>query len=417
MIETQSPIELSKQLLNKDFKLPGNERHIPLILNPYQLNNDSFEIYQKKLPYLVRAFLKAYQTYLGDQGISGIDNLYSYPFIWRFDFLTSPESGNQESLKLLELNATRPGGIFLVKKAGDVYSEVFGIKNLLIPDIDLLGNFFYQLSRRVTDTSGRVGLAYTEGFVAEIEMPQLALILNDWAKNNGYNIEFISTERDHFDSKNGTIISPDGKPLTVFYENAGPKLNNGQVETFKFSGNYSTIIVNHPAIAQIDNKAVIAYLFDPRLKLSKEEQEVVEKFVPYTRLMRNAGEFNLFLTSVDPKDYFFKINGGLRASSGKGVYDGMQLLVNPELLQEIRQCLESDQLFIAQERIGPEYPWKEVQILDNGSVVRQPAFVDFNPYLFFNGEDIFINSVLIRAKNSHPINVSQGGGLGCVQVI
>jgi len=413
---TENPKSISQRLLEINFRLPGRENHIPLLVQPYSIRQNQWNKYVGLMPYLVSAVEKAYNLFRQDTGLNPIEDYSQYPFIWRFDFLTTPISSNQHhEHKMLELNATRPGGIWLLLKAHEAYEKVFGINgsSLLTPSLDLVGSFFRRLSQRVKDGEGRVGLAYTSGYVAEIEMPRLAEMLNIWAEERGYPIKFISADRDNFSQYEGAILDQSGKPLTVFYENAAPQQkSDGQVRKFNFSGNYyRTVIVNHPEIAGIDNKLILAYLRDSRLPLSLQETEAVRYLLPDTYLIRNKRELEKFLASNLQQDFFFKISDGLRASSGKGVFDGRDCH-----LEEIEDLLNQGNQFVIQRRIPPDKPWYTSLKIDDGELMNEQVFLDFNPYVFSDGRETVVNGVLVRAKDSHPINVSQGGALGCVKV-
>jgi len=412
----ENPQFISQRLLEIDFRLPGKENHIPLLTEPYSIGKDQWDRYQSQLLHLVLAMQKAYNLFREDIGLDPIDDYSKYPFIWRFDFLTTPTSHCQHKHKMLELNATRPGGIWLLTKAHEAYKEVFGVdgSSLLTPSLDLIGNFFLRLSQRIKDGKGRVGLAYTPGYVAEIEMPKLCDLLNIWAKERGYPVSFISADRDSFYQNKDQILDPNGQPLTVLYENAAPQEQlNGQTKIFNFTENYGqTVIVNHPTIAGIDNKLVLAYLRNPRLKLSPQEATVVEYFLTKIFLIRSKEELDIFLGTNSKEDFFFKIGDGLRASSGKGVFDGRK-----DNLEEIEALIDQGNLFIAQRRIPPDNPWYLASRLEKGKIFEENVFIDFNPYVFSDGQETTVNGVLVRAKNEHPINVSQGGALACARVI
>lgn len=409
--------KITSQLLREvGFRLPGRSEHIPLTTKPYSISEVKHSEIEQALPIMAKILLKALEYH----HINSNQDFSQLPFIWRFDLLATPaQSGgsNQHDYKMLELNGTRPGGIWLLLKAEEVYKKVGLGNNLWTPQLDFLGNYFLRLARRRSDSPATIALAYTSGYVAEIEMPQLANMLNHWTNEGGYPLEFISQPRDSFQSNNGKIETKEGLPIDIFYENAGPVLlPNGETVTFMFNGEYpGTTLINHPSVAKADNKILMAYLYDEnfRRQLSPHDIAVINSLVPPTFFIRNEEDSLRFLE--EREKYFFKIANGLRASSGKGVYNGQYL--NQEGVTEILNSLQTGELFVAQERIPLDQPWILSEFIQDGKKLEKKlVYADLDPYVFFDGEEIIVNGALCRQKGQHPINVSQGGALTCVRI-
>lgn len=406
----ETPISISEKLRKVDFKLPGKETHIPLGMKPYQIPADQYQTYLSELPLLAQIFLEAYKLY------TNIDPCY--PFIWRFDFLATPNDGDENhSHKLLELNGTRPGGIWLLNKAKEAY-ETLGVSgNFWLPKIDNLGNFFWRLAQRNSDNHQLIGLGFTPGYVAEIEMPKLAKLLNTWAQENGYNLAFISGPRDSFSSEAGYVVTADGRFVSVFYENAALQEINGKRINFLFSQekNPGTTIVNPPELTGVDNKNLMAVLSSDdnfRRGINPTLLNLVEKYLPRTFAISNISQLEGFIG----KQYFLKITDGIRGSSGKGVYN-LQTL-NEKNFKEIKKLIEEGSKFVIQETIPPYDPWYRTSIIVDGQPPKTDNFfVDFDPYIISDGTNIEVIGALCRAKPEHPINISQGGALFGVVII
>ncbi len=401
------------------FHLPGEEKPIPLIAKPIEIEKSKFDKLSNHLIHLTMAMIKA-RVFSADAGVideESLSQLLKYPFIWRFDLLLAGGDPRNLDFKVLELNATRPGGLWLLHKAAQVYYEQ-GEQSVLAPTIDQLGTYFYQVNRQVSE-KGYIVLSYTPGYVAQIEMPQLAILLNEWAKRNGLNLSFDSYPRDIIYEGEGGLENRDGRRISVFYENAGPeRLPDESIKSFLFSGEYpETVIINHPHVAQADNKGLIAVLFNTSFKeyLTEAERRAIEILIPPTYFL-SSDELVSLVRSGRIANYFIKITDGLRGSSGKGVYDGQRLTQKD--YNEIITLMGKGQDFIIQERIKPDKPWLPIEVLQpDNTVIKTNCFADLDPYIFFDGEKIEINGVLLRAKPEHPINVTQGGGLGCVKII
>jgi hypothetical protein len=416
-METIRPIT-PQRLMELGFHLPGKEKPIPLITTPVEIKKYKLDELSMQLTHLTTAMIKAkaFNQETGDIDGGFLNQVSRYPFIWRFDLLLA--GGNPQNLdfKVLELNATRPGGFWLVHKAAQVYRE-FGEQSILAPEIAQLGLYFYQLNKSIGG-NGNVVLSFTPGYVAEIEMPQLAILLNKWASEGGLGLSFGSCSRNMINEDEGGLSDPNGRRISVFYENAGPeKLPDGSERSFLFLGDYpETKIINHPDIAQADNKGLMAVLFNPNFMqhLTEDEVSAIQALVPPTYLLDPDTLVSL-VKNGQIADYFIKITDGLRGSSGMGVCDGQRL--TPKEYYEIMTLMKKGQGFIIQERIRPDEPWLPVEVLQpDNRTVNHHCFADLDPYIFFDGKRISINGVLIRAKPEHPINVSQGGGLGCVKI-
>lgn len=403
---------ISSTLMETGFRLPGSETHIPFGLDTYKLTKDQHSILCGSLPHLTSAMIKAHR--FDQRQRDFVPSQDVPPFIWRFDFLATPPddiNSNSNNLRMVELNATRPGGIWLLTKAQEAHQALGGSNSLWVPTVDAMGEYFSRVAQRGGEGQKRVGLAYTEGYVAEIEMPALAQTLNEWAQETRQNIKFISADRCDFEANERAIYGPDGINVDVFYENAGPKETVDKVETFRFTGTYpETILINPPRIATADNKTLMAHFFNDefRSQLTPDEIAAIDRFVPPTELVRSRADLET-LAQNGLGNYFLKIGDGLRASSGKGVYDGRK--VNNTDLYEISVALENGERFVAQARVPPEAPWYPVTSVDDGNIQTKQCFVDFDPYIFYDGENIVVPGALCRAKPTHPVNITQGGAL------
>lgn len=406
------PKPISLILKEVGFKLPGRENHIPLGLEPYKIYSNQYQDFLDKLPLLAEAFLAAYNFFQGREN--------SYPFIWRFDFLATPhEKGLSEphNYRLLELNGTRPGGMWLLNKAREAYRSLGINGNFWMPEIDHLGNFFRKLAKRNSDRSQLVALGYTPGYVAEIEMPQLAQLLDNWAKENGYNLSFTSGPRESFLSTNGYILSSNGEIVSLFYENAAPQDIEGRRIDFLFSQqeNPGTVIINPPELAGIDNKKLMAVLSSDnnfRRTIHPAVLPLIDELLPTTFFIPDSQT----LTNFIGKPFFLKITDGIRGSSGKGVYN-LACLDN-EIFEEIKELIENGHQFVAQQTIPPDNPWYQSIIIEDGQPARRDSFfVDLDPYLVSDGQEIEVIGALCRAKPTHPINITQGGALFGVVIV
>ncbi len=429
-LETNQNVITSELLRKIGLILPGRETHIPLVVEPYSITQEQKSFYEFALSILTRVMLKAQAFRLNGEKVDDnylviLQELQQIPFIWRFDLLATPGDNGQHQHKMLELNATRPGGLWLLLKAAEVYQELGKGKNLWIPTIDILGEYFLSLAARKEDTNPVVGLGWTPGYVAQIEMPKLTQLLNKWATEGGFPIRFISASRDRFflDQEKGRIIGPQGEEITVFYENAAPEenanVNRGGFFKFPFNQLEETLLINPPLTATTDDKILMAYLFNPDFRriLTREEIEIVEALVPPTFPIRTVEEFMEFFKQNDPSLYFFKISNGARASSGRGVYNGEYLRENKNAIREIAQALQNGEIFIVQQRIPPKKPWIPTTIIaEKEGIEEKFVFADVDPFVMSDGEKIRVPGALCREKPEHPINLSQGGGLSCVKI-
>jgi len=415
-VHTTSPEAISSTLMEAGFHLPGKETHIPLGLKPYGISREQYEQLQATLPMLAGVMLKASQYDQTQKGFTPSEEVP--PFIWRFDFLATslngyqPEDSSHHSYRMLELNATRPGGIFLLIKALEAHRALGNNGNHWVPLVNELGDYFSRIAYRNGNGHKVVGLAHTDGYVAQVEMPGLASLLNSWSQEKGTGIDFISAERRLFEAKGGTIYGPDGEKIDVFYENAGPKEVDGEIELFRFSDNYpGTVLINPPETATADNKTLMAHLFDKEFRkgLSPAEIEVIDRYVPTTILVTSINDFKRLQADGNIKSCFLKIGNGLRASSGKGVYNGKNLTEKD--LAEIFKALQEGDRFVAQSRIPPEAPWYPVTMVDCNTIHTEYCYVDFDPFVLYDGRKISLSGALCRAKPEHPINISQGGVL------
>lgn len=404
----------SELLLETGFHLPGREEHVPLVIEPITITSEEKVFLETTLPVLSNLIMQA-RAFDPEEGVVNEELLKSLkhePAIWRFDFLITPD----KNFKMLELNATRPGGIWLLLKAKEALAKAnLDVNNFWTPDLAILAEFFQTLA--VQSNNPLIALAYTRNYVGEIEMPNLAMMLNQFSRDNELQLEFISDERRHFISKkNEGIKTPDGRDIGVFYENAGPEEQDGEIITSLFEDQYpKTRVINSQLSGSCDNKTLMAVLHDERFGryLSPEQKSIIKSLVPSTFLLKNPQDLEAFLSQRDR--YFFKIGDGLRASSGKGVYDGVNL--NSQQIEEIKELLKQGIRFVAQERIPPTEPHLMVSRIEfPNRIIAETSFVDLDPYVFYDGKEFIVAGALARAKAKHPINLTQGGALSVVKI-
>ncbi len=430
-------------LVRNNFALPGRDEPIPLGVTPVRFSPREEQRFRRDVEVLAGVNTKALAFALRSKYYQDIilpserddprtrerileivekydsfEGLYNYlerqPTLQRPDFLVYPLPNGKVGQGLLEFNSTRPGGIILLNAAAGILQEAGVVRQPLVPRPDMLLEFFERIRKmRGLLSKCRVGLLWSRGYVAEIEMPRLAEVLNREARRAGSKLEFFSAERNLLEEgDDGVVYDQDGSPVEIVYENAAPPF-------FRFKGSDkpgASVLVNPPIMAIGDNKALIPIYRDSGFQeyLTTEEKEVIERRVPPAHFVSGPLALDDFIRRNPVGRWVFKVTDGIKASSGKGIDMGSEESEN--WLRSLRERVTEGVRVIAQQRIPPKRPWCQTSFLDSNGLQRAKNFLDCDPYVVNCGDgNYWVIGYLSRGKSSHPINVSQGGSLGVVE--
>ncbi len=166
-------------------------------------------------------------------------------------------------------------------------------------------------------------------------------------------------------------------------------------------------MVNSPRSKLLHKKSLFALLSDRQLglELSREEEDMVEATIPWTRLVR-AGESTYHGDAIDLTRFVLAEQERLVFKpvddyGGRGVVLGWE--VTPDVWEKsLEQAMQ--QHYVVQEKVP--VPEEQFPVWESNSVSLIPFLLDTDP-LLFRGQ---VGSVLTRISGSALLNVSAGTG-------
>ena len=400
---------------------------MPTLLKPNFLSPGQAILLKRSVEIMSRALTKFIGLYLEDNQVKEImgfsdredelfriDPGYTNPLVVsRLDaFLTG------DSIKFLEFNCDSPAGIAYADGLEDGFRELF-------VDYPFLAGYQVDYVRRQEMLISALLECYREFREKRRHMPEKPVIaIVDWAGVSTYS-EF-EMHREHFSSHgfDTVIATPQdfsvmngkafagGKEVHLVYKRV---ITRELLTRWDEVGNFLEAVrgglvccCNSFRSFIVGNKKVLAVITDPRFRsiFSKQEQELIRKTVPWTKVLAARMEKyrgrTVDLPTFIPEHRESLVLKPSNKYGGKDVYIGMD--TTQSTWEEIMDRHLEDQNWVVQEYV--DIPTGEYPEIDR-QVRFKEKFVNINPYAL-SGK---YSGTITRVSDSQVINVSAGGGL------
>lgn len=316
-----------------------------------------------------------------------------------------PVFAHNYSLYPIELNAVRPAGHNFL----DILRRPFGeITSHRIPEtVRPIASLLRSQADEIGIEKPNIVLTYAPGYAGEFEIPELTHKLKEIALEEGWDANFAAAQVHELED-DGVALRHGGNPVDLVWRNwAGTDLpaNIRRAEIDR-----RVKIINPGETVAAGFKYLFATIYsdlDFHNKLSAEDIQFIQDWVPESYAAHSADELIAIGEQRGGFDgLFLKAS---RGSSGASVFRGRDL-TNKDL-ETLSFLADNNNPVLLQKEAEPSEPSIPVSFIRSGNRETALAYKDYNPYVYNHGGNRKSDAVLVRGKDRHPINVSQGGGM------
>jgi len=414
---------LSDQLHRRG--LVFGDRPVATVLRPRFMTLDNYRLLQRRVRLLMRAFGKAYERAVADQGFRAQFRLADWEErlirhdpgfgepspTSRVDAFVMDDVG---SMALTEYNAETPAG------AG--YNDALVASFADLPIMRAFGRRFEAMPLLARHGVLHVLLDAYQEWAGRREIPRVAIV--DWPEVptrsefvlfqeyfRAVGIEAVIADPREMELRGGRLYAGGG-PVDLVYKRVllAELVERCGEETplLKAVASRAVCMVNPPRCKVLHKKASLAVLSDERNQgiFSSEEREVIAAHIPWTRMMEERRtEHNGQQVDLIPYVHALRERLVLKPNDdygGAGIVLGWDV-DDATWAGAVRTALASP--YIVQERVGiPSEPYPS---LVNGKVVFADRMMDTAPFVC-HGE--YAEGCLTRLSTAALLNVTAGGG-------
>ncbi|OGK24662.1 hypothetical protein A3A46_01350 [Candidatus Roizmanbacteria bacterium RIFCSPLOWO2_01_FULL_37_13] len=341
------------------------------------------------------------------------DLIKSSPYYGRLDqLIMAPENANYDSsysyaendtnagLAPIEMNRNGPEGLWYNHVVQLLYNQLYGFE----PPVDSL-NFVEEMLRLLALQTNKaqpvLGLvAPPDSIISVIELPRIAEEIN--RRNRGFQCIYGNT--DELDIM-GSDVFLNGVKISAIWRNWGVQIQGDPKKTLNLYKT-RTPILNPPHSFLGGLKVMFAIIStnqEFKKQLPPELIKVVDDLIPRTYLLTSSQDFD----TLPRAEFIYK---PAYSSHGNGVTSDAE-----KAFSSVR---DKRVPYIAQIMVPPNSPKIESAHLSRDGLKIEPAFGDLNMYLYANPNGSVNTGLMVaRFKDTHPINVAQGGGCGTAYAI
>ncbi len=320
----------------------------------------------------------------------------------------------ENSFRFVEINAESPAGIAYMKELADIYRELPIFR-------EFEQRYPVRFVSPLEHTIAGLIQIYHEQFDGREEMPAFAIVdhldvptihefhlVKEYLDRHGYPCEIVDPRS--LECRDGWVYA-NGRKIDILYRRL--LLNEYYAirdECAAFLEGYEagkTCYLNSFRTKLVHKKAIFAFLTDPNYThiLSDRQREVIEKHIPWTRLLRDSKttfrglhvELLEFIRS-NRRHFVIKPNDEY---GGKGVTLGF---ASSEEEWDVAVQDGLKQGYVVQEIVDIHREPFLNKVGDSWELV--PSVVDLDPYL--NGP--LMGGCLARISSTNLANVTAGGG-------
>jgi len=238
-------------------------------------------------------------------------------------------------------------------------------------------------------------------------------VIVDVLNDKGYHAIYADPRDFEYDGKK---LTKDGKEVHVIYRDAVQEFLDppyyGHTEAALKAYEDGNICFINPFCSRVGGlKSVLAIMHDRKYAylFTEEELEVIDKYIPFTRLVRDL-ETEVCGEKVNLPDFIRKNREHLVLKPNSG-YGGHGVIVGPAVSDEewastLKTALEPGNTYVVQEMVP--IPSDEFPVVEDGKFL---GFLPKNVNINFWAYDGIFGGAYVRAASGAIINVHQGGGM------
>jgi glutathionylspermidine synthase len=357
---------------------------------------------------LVEKYAKMNQVYPRRQIVSRLDAFYM------------PENGD---IKFIEFNCDSPSGMGWHDVMVDMFKE--------LPTMKKAGETFKLEADKFLDTHTKMLLKKYQEFCkakgeTPVSDPMFAIVcasdstilsdvkvIVDTLAQKGHKAIYADPRDFAYDGKH---VTKDGQIVHVIYRDAVQEFLDepyyGHTDAVLKAYEDGNICFVNPFCSRVGGlKSVLAIMHDERFSylFTEEELEVIKKYIPFTRLVRDL-ETDYHGEKVNILDLIKNNREKLVLKPNSG-YGGHGVMVGPAVTDEewkdtLKTAMSPGNTYVVQEMVP--IPFDEFPVVDEGKFLGfQPKNVNIN-FWAYDGE---FGGAYVRAASGAIINVHQGGGM------
>ncbi len=429
---TEEMAGLAVQMAEYDMTMGG--KPFPTFLKPYILAKKDKPLIKHATNNIMTAIEKVADAFFTDPKFKNLLELQDlvekyakmdqiYPrrqIVARLDAFFMPDTGD---IKFIEFNCDSPSGMGWHDVMVDMFRE--------LPTLKKVGAQVKLDADKFLDTHTKMLLKKYKQFCEKkgtmpVENPLFAIVcatdstiysdvqvIVETLNKKGYNAIYADPRQFEYD---GEKLTKDGKEVHLIYRDAVQEFLNepyyGHTDAALKAYEDGNICFINPFCSRVGGlKSVLAIMHDGRFSylFTEEELDVIKKYIPFTRLVRDMK------TDKDGEEIYLpdyiKNNRKTLVLKPNSGYGGHGVIVGPasndeEWKETLKKALEPGNTYVVQELVP--IPVDNFPVVEDGKFKGfQPKNVNIN-FWAYDGE---FGGAYVRAAAGAIINVHQGGGM------
>ncbi len=406
----------------------------PTFLKPYFVDRKDRPLFKAATESIMHAIEKVSNSFFSDpkfkhllelgdkvEEFAKIDPVYpNRQIVSRLDAFFLPDS---KDIKFLEFNCDSPSGMGWHDAMVDIFSNLKTIKQVqskynLAAD-KFLDTHSKMLMKKYRQFCEKKGIKPVDNPLFAIVCATDSTILKDveiiinTLNEKGFNAVYADPRHFDYDGKQLTL---NGRAVHLIYRDAIQEFLNEPYypDTKKVLEAYrdQNICFINPFSSRVGGlKSVLAIMGDPRFRylFNEEELDAIEKYIPWTRLVRDQ-ESDYKGKTIQLRHFIAENKNNLVLKPNSG-YGGAGVVIgkssdNSEWQDTLNLALTKGQNYVVQELVP--IPVDDFPIMD-GNKLR--GFETKNVNINFWAYDGVFGGAFLRASSGDIINVHRGGGL------
>mgnify|MGYP000847459948 FL=1 len=423
---------LAIEMAKYDMTMKG--KPFPTFLKPYMVSKEAKPSFKHATNNIMSAIEKVAEAFFTDPKFKNLLELKDlvekyakmnqvYPrrqIVSRLDAFYMPENGD---IKFIEFNCDSPSGMGWHDVMVDMFKE--------LPTMKKAGETFKLEADKFLDTHTKMLLKKYHEFCkakgeTPVSDPLFAIVcasdstilsdvkvIVDTLIKKGHKAIYADPRDFSYDGKH---LTKDGQVVHVIYRDAVQEFLDapyyGHTDAALKAYEDGNICFVNPFCSRVGGlKSVLAIMHDDRFSylFTEEEMEVIKKYIPFTRLVRDL-ETDYHGEKVNILDLIKNNKEKLVLKPNSG-YGGHGVMVGPAVTDDewkdtLKTAMEPGNTYVVQEMVP--IPADEFPVVDEGKFMGfQPKNVNIN-FWAYDGE---FGGAYVRAAAGAIINVHQGGGM------